>query len=190
MYREKRAIEDIDDTEEMIRYLQKEFNADTRLLEQEQLKQDDLEQVAIIRNPTVLSVFPILKTKKQHDNETWIKFDTRPKSLAQKEASLFVIQENGKKQIEVWSKGRMQASSDDQELNAFVNFMWHYFARENITIRQIEDATVFLKNTENVSRLEQCLQFPLFLPTNWETLWEFQSISQHMLLCSNCNACD
>ena len=134
-YREERAIEDIDDTEEMIRYFQKEFNADTRLLEQVQLKPNDLEKVAIIGSPTVLSVFPIIETKKQQDNETWIKFDTRPKSLAQKEASLFVIQENAKIQIEVWSKGIMQAPLEDQELSVFTDFIWRYFARENVTIQ-------------------------------------------------------
>jgi len=170
--------------EEMIQYFQNTVDIDTKMLEQLQMRQSDLEDVAIITRSPVLSVFPILETKKQQDNETWIKFDTRPKSLAQKEASLLAMQENQKIRIEVWSKGKMQASSDDQKLGMFADFIWRYFARENVTIRQIEDAATYLRATQNVSQLEQYLRTPLFLPADWKMRWEFQTISAHMFFCA------
>lgn len=183
-HREKCAIEDIDSMEEMIQYFQNTVDIDAKMLEQVQMRQSDLEDVAIITSSSVLSVFPILETKKQQDNETWIKFDTRPKSLAQKEASLLVMQDNQKIRIEVWSKGKMQASSDDQELGMFADFIWRYFAQENVTIRQIEDAATYLRATQNVSQLEQYLRTPLFLPADWKMRWEFRAISAHMFFCA------
>ena len=184
-YREKHAIEDIANTEDMIHYFQEMFAINTETLEQVQLKQNDLEKVAIMANAPILSVFPILETQKQRDNETWIKFDTRPKSLAQKDASLLAMKENGNIRMEVWSKGKVQASSEDQELELFANFVWRYFARENVAIRQIEDATTILRTTQNISQLERYLLSPLFLPANWAALWQFQPISPHMLFCTN-----
>lgn len=184
-YREQCALEDIDNMEGMIQYFQETFAVNTRLLEQVRLKQNDLEKVAIIVGTPVLSAFPILETQKQRDNETWIKFDTRPKSLAQKEASLLAMKENENIRIEVWNKGKIQASSDDRELKLFTDFIWRHFARENVTIQQIEDATTILRATQNFSQLEQYLSSPLFLPADWETRWNWQPISSHMLLCSN-----
>ena len=84
----------------------------------------------------------------------------------------------------------MQASLEDQELSVFTDFIWRYFARGNVTIQRIEDAAIELKTTQNISQLEQCLQFPLFLPTNWEMLWEFQSIGSHMVFAHSCSAAD
>ena len=183
-HREKCAIEEIDSMEEILQYFQNTLDVDTKMLKLVQMQQSDLEDVAIITRSPVLSVFPILETKKQQDNETWIKFDTRPKSLAQKEVSLLAMQENQKSRIEVWSKGKMQASSDDQELGVFADFMWRYFARENVIIRQIEDATTYLRATQNVSQLEQYLRTPLFLPADWKMRWELRAISAHMFFCA------
>lgn len=184
-YREKCALEDIDNMEGMIQYFQETFAVNTRLLEQVQLKQNDLEKVAIIVRTPVLSVFPILETQKQRDNETWIKFDTRPKSLAQKKASLLVMKENENVRMEVWNRGEIQASSDDRDLKLFADFIWRHFAQENVAIQQIEDAITILRTTQKFSQLEKYLISPLFLPTDWETRWNWQAISSHMFLCSN-----
>lgn len=95
------------------------------------------------------------------------------------------MKENENIRMEVWNKGKIQASSDDRELKLFTDFIWRHFARENVTIQQIEAATTILRTTQNFSQFEQYLSFPLFLPADWETHWNWQAISSHMFLCSN-----
>lgn len=142
----------------------------------------ELEKTLLLRSGNILSVYPILETEWQEKNNTWVKFDSRPKSLAQKYASLFAIRnKNGKIGLRFCREGNFLGETYFQSESELPVLLCKYFPNDN-DITLYTEAISAIHTSNSFDTLSELLGFPLLLPTDWEKRWKTEAITEHLFI--------
>ncbi len=142
----------------------------------------ELEKTLLLRSGNILSVYPILETEWQEKNNTWVKFDSRPKALAQKYASLFAIRDkNGKIGLRFLRQGNCLGETYFQSKSELPGLLYKFFPNDN-NLDVYTEAIAAIHTSNSFYTLSELLGFPLLLPTDWEKRWKTEAITEHLFI--------
>jgi hypothetical protein len=139
-----------------------------------------MEQVVVKLWSNVVSVYPMQKTKGHFENETWTKFDTRKGSPTQKYGGLLVGKTEQTLYIEMWSAGEF-VIKESLELKTY--------DKPIITLRSLNCdefnnkwRNSWLPQVEH-EKSGKLIDFPLFLPVDWEQEWNVIEKTTFLTIC-------
>ena len=126
----------------------------------------------------MVSVFPVFETALQLYNETWVKFNRRRGTPHQEFGALSVVRESNKIFFEVW-RGGEQVTCEERTL------LQQGIATQSLTLRFLGLDSLKKTWLHNFSFRdnEVFCDFPLFLPENWEKIWQITGSTQFTIFC-------
>lgn len=172
--REKKAIQNFKSEFSLNNQMVSAFESDNRQLIQPPSLDDFMEIVVVKKWDNILSVYPLICTPEQMQNESWVKHDTRKSSVTQKYASLFVGQNEKETHIEFWRTGKYVCDSNialtDNSVTTLIDL------RENCN-------DLYQKWVKAAPDSYLIDELPLFLPPNWKDEWSYAPCSQYTIVC-------
>jgi len=173
--REKRAIEDYYTDIEIYEWQRRRS---TELQPNWPTIDEALEQVVVKTWEDVLSVYPIVVTPYQEDNETWVKCDTRSKSFAQKHGCIFIGIKETTFHFEFWKHG-------DNLIYEDIPIDLSSMSIEELTLQRSVPMDILQKiQFDTPEKLgSPMFDIPLALPTMWEEKWTVYKKTQFTSFC-------
>jgi hypothetical protein len=174
--REHKCIDDYYMGIELEKSFQKAFedratnNVDNVCPQRPKTIQEYMEETVIRKWKGVLSVYPILETMWQRENETWVKCDTRKRSSTQKYAAMLFGATSHELHFLMWRSG------DLINTWTFDIDIWHD-AQGDLTLRKLGSEELIsewlrvLPPGFDFEKPNELLDFRLTLPNNWREQW-------------------
>lgn len=125
------------------------------------------EQVVVKAWNFGISVYPILVTEYQFDNETWVKFDSREKSISQKFGSLAVWKDTQNLYFSFYKRGQI---FHEEEYN--LGLVKNTYTNTIQSICTKDTLDLWIKCCHNDMYADEAVNFPLYLPDDWESIWK------------------
>ena len=136
------------------------------------------EQVIVKQWANCISTYPIIVTQCQVENQTWVKFDTRKKSIAQKYGAVFTWKDGERIHLELLKLGKIIIEEE----------------YEPVTIERVNQNTLCsIASNEFLQAWVDCCpagadrrcstDFALFLPEDWNNHWIVKKTSRLVQYC-------